>query len=55
MPRGLGHRPRHPSVLDPKEKHTLQTRLVSFIGRTGLPCIQGMIGMIDLIKNAGVN
>ncbi len=25
------------------------------MGRTGLPCIQGMIGMIDLIKNAGVN
>jgi nucleoside-diphosphate-sugar epimerase len=45
-----------PSVLDPHEKPTLQTRLVSFMGRTGLPrAYNELIGITDLIKNAGVN
>lgn len=45
-----------PSVLDPKEKPTPQTRLVSFMGRTGLPrAYRELIGMTDPIKNAGVN
>ena len=45
-----------PSVLDPQEKPTWQTRLVGFMGRTGLPrAYKELIGMTDLIKNAGVN
>jgi putative NADH-flavin reductase len=45
-----------PSVLDPQEKPTWQTRLVGFMGRTGLPhAYNELIGMTDLIKNAGVD
>src|SRR5215218_7638558 len=45
-----------PSILDPREKPTWQTKLVGFMGRTGLPrAYQELIGMTDLIRNAGVN
>jgi nucleoside-diphosphate-sugar epimerase len=45
-----------PSVLDPHEKPTWQTKLVGFMGRTGLPrAYNELIGMTDLIKNAGVD
>jgi uncharacterized protein YbjT (DUF2867 family) len=45
-----------PSVLDLHEKPTWQTRLVGFMGRTGLPrAYHELIGMTDLIRNAGVN
>jgi uncharacterized protein YbjT (DUF2867 family) len=45
-----------PSVLDPEEKPTWQTKLVGFMGRTGLPrAYNELIGMTDLIKNAGVD
>ena len=45
-----------PSVLDPREKPTLQTRLVGFIGRTMLPrAYQELLGMTELITNAGVD
>jgi putative NADH-flavin reductase len=52
--RYIGHAT--PSILDPQEKPTWQTRLVGFMGRTGLPrAYQELIGMTDLIKNAGVD
>jgi uncharacterized protein YbjT (DUF2867 family) len=45
-----------PSVLDPEEKPTWQTKLVGFMGRTGLPrAYNELIGMTDMIKNAGVD
>jgi putative NADH-flavin reductase len=45
-----------PSVLDPHEKPTLQTKLVTFMGRTSLPrAYQELIGTTDLIQNAGVD
>jgi uncharacterized protein YbjT (DUF2867 family) len=45
-----------PSVLDPQEKPTWQTRLISFMGSRGLPrAYQELIGMTDLIKAAGVD
>ena len=45
-----------PSVLDPHEKPTWQTRLVGYLGRTGLPrAYNKLIGMTELIKNSGVN
>jgi putative NADH-flavin reductase len=45
-----------PSILDPQEKPTWQTKLVGFMGRTGLPrAYQELIGMTELIKNAGVD
>ena len=45
-----------PSVLDPREKPTLQTRLVGFMGRNGLPrAYRELIGMSELIMNSGVN
>jgi nucleoside-diphosphate-sugar epimerase len=54
VPRYVGHGT--PSVLDPREKRTWQTRLVGFMGRTGLPrAYHELIGMTDLIKNAGVD
>jgi nucleoside-diphosphate-sugar epimerase len=54
VPRYVGHGT--PSVLDPREKRTWQTRLVGFMGRTGLPrAYHELIGMTDLIRNAGVN
>ena len=52
--RYIGHAT--PSVLDPQEKPTWQTRLVGFMGRTGLPrAYNELIGMTDLIKAAGVD
>jgi NAD(P)H-binding len=54
VPRYIGHAT--PSVLDPQEKPTWQTRLVGFMGRTGLPrAYDELIGMTDLITNAGVD
>jgi nucleoside-diphosphate-sugar epimerase len=54
VPRYVGHGT--PSVLDPREKRTWQTKLVGFMGRTGLPgAYHELIGMTDLIRNAGVN
>ena len=51
--RYIGHAT--PSILDPQEKPTWQTRLVGFMGRTGLPrAYQELIGMTDLITDAGV-
>jgi nucleoside-diphosphate-sugar epimerase len=45
-----------PSVLDPQEKPTWQTRLIGLLGRTGLPrAYQELIGMTDVIRNAGVD
>lgn len=45
-----------PSVLDPREKPTAQTRLVGFMGRTLLPrAYQELLGMTDLIRNADVD
>ena len=52
--RYIGHAT--PSVLDPQEKPTWQTRLVGFMGRTGLPrAYNELIGMTDVIRNAGVD
>jgi len=52
--RYIGHAT--PSILDPHEKPTLQTKLVGFVGRTGLPrAYQELIGTTDLIKNGGVD
>jgi nucleoside-diphosphate-sugar epimerase len=54
VPRYIGHAT--PSVLDPQEKPTWQTRLVGFMGRTRLPrAYNELIGMTDLITNAGVD
>ena len=45
-----------PSVLDPREKPTAQTRLVGFMGRTLLPrAYQELLSITDLIKNADVD
>ena len=45
-----------PSILDPQEEPTWQTKLVGFMGRTGLPrAYQELIGMTELIKNAGMD
>jgi uncharacterized protein YbjT (DUF2867 family) len=52
--RYIGHAT--PSILDQQEKPTLQTRLIGFMGRAGLPrAYHELIGMTDLIKNAGVD
>jgi putative NADH-flavin reductase len=52
--RYIGHAT--PSVLDAQEKPTWQTRLVGFMGRTGLPrAYQELIAMTDLIRNAEVD
>jgi putative NADH-flavin reductase len=52
--RYIGHAT--PSVLDPREKPTLQTRLIGFMGRTLLPrAYKELLGMIELITNSGVN
>jgi putative NADH-flavin reductase len=52
--RYIGHAT--PSVLDLDEKPTPQTKLVTFMGRTGLPrAYQELIGTTDLIQNAGVD
>lgn len=51
--RYIGHAT--PSVLDPQEKPTAQTRLIGFMGRNGLPrAYEELLGMTELIKNAGV-
>ncbi len=44
-----------PSVLDPREKPTLQTRLISFMGHTMYPrAYRELLGMTDLITNSGL-
>jgi putative NADH-flavin reductase len=45
-----------PSVLDPREKPTLQTRFVGFMGRTMLRrAYRELLGMSDLIMNSGMD
>jgi putative NADH-flavin reductase len=45
-----------PSVQDPHEKKTMQTRLVSFMGRTFLRrAYDELLGMTDLIRKSGVD
>lgn len=45
-----------PSILDPREKPTVQTRLIGFMGRHGLPrAYKELLGMSDLITGSGVN
>jgi uncharacterized protein YbjT (DUF2867 family) len=45
-----------PSILDPQEKPTLQTRLIGFMGRTFLRrAYDELLGMTDLIRNSGVD
>jgi putative NADH-flavin reductase len=44
-----------PSVLDPREKPTLQTRLIGFMGSKGLPrAYKELMGMTEHVKNSGV-
>ncbi|WP_430645517.1 NAD(P)-dependent oxidoreductase [Agromyces sp. GXS1127] len=44
-----------PSILDPRERPTLQTRLIRFLGRTFLPrAYAELIGMTDLVMQARV-
>src|SRR5690606_22233613 len=44
-----------PSILDPREKPTMQTRLVSFMGRTFLRrAYDELLGMTDAIRRSGV-
>lgn len=43
------------SILDPNEKPTMQTRMVSLMGRTFLRrAYDELIGMTDLIRASGV-
>jgi uncharacterized protein YbjT (DUF2867 family) len=45
-----------PSIADPHEKKTVQTRLVSFMGRTFLRrAYDELLGMTALIKNSGAS
>ncbi|WP_137874032.1 NAD(P)H-binding protein [Rhodococcus sp. Q] len=45
-----------PSILDPREKPTWQTRLIGFMGRHGLPrAYKELLGMSELIMNSGAN
>lgn len=45
-----------PSILDPQEKPTFQTRLIGFMGRTFLKrAYDELLGMTDLIKASGVD
>lgn len=45
-----------PSIPDPQEKPTFQTRLIGFMGRTLLkPSYDELLGMTDLIKRSGVD
>ncbi len=45
-----------PSLLDPREKPTWQTRLIGFMGRHALPrAYQELLGMSRMIINSGVN
>ncbi len=44
-----------PSILDPREKPTLQTRVISFMGRTFLSrAYQELLGMTDRVLTSGV-
>ncbi|ASR01763.1 NAD(P)-dependent oxidoreductase [Gordonia rubripertincta] len=44
-----------PSILDPREMPTLQTRLISFMGRTFLSrAYQELLGMTDRVLKSGV-
>lgn len=53
VPRYIGHGT--PSVLDPREKPTAQTRLIGFMGRTFLPrAYQELLGMSELIMASGL-
>ncbi len=52
--RYIGHAT--PSILDPREQPTTQTRLIGFMGRTFLPrAYKELLGMIELITNSGAN
>jgi putative NADH-flavin reductase len=45
-----------PSILDPQEKPTAQTRLVGFMGRTFLKrAYNELLGMTDLIRASGLD
>lgn len=45
-----------PSILDPQEKPTFQTRLIGFMGRTFLRrAYNELLGMTDLIRNSGAD
>jgi putative NADH-flavin reductase len=45
-----------PSILDPQEKPTVQTRLIGFMGRTFLKrAYDELLGMTDLIKASGLD
>ncbi|MFC7529325.1 NAD(P)-dependent oxidoreductase [Actinoplanes sp. GCM10030250] len=45
-----------PSVIDKRDKPTLQQKFVGFMGRTMLPrAYQELLGMSDLIVNSGIN
>mgnify|MGYP003874362627 FL=1 len=45
-----------PSILDPQEKPTFQTRLIGYTGRTFLKrAYNELLGMTDLIKNSGLD
>jgi hypothetical protein len=49
--RYIGHAT--PSVLDPREKPTVQTRLVGFMGRRMLPrAYQELLGMTELVMSS---
>jgi putative NADH-flavin reductase len=44
-----------PSVLDPREKPTIQTRLIGFMGRTMYPrAYEELLGISRLVMNAGL-
>lgn len=44
-----------PSILDPREKPTVQTRLIGFMGRALLPrAYKELLGMTDLITSSGL-
>jgi putative NADH-flavin reductase len=45
-----------PSILDPQEKPTVQTRLIGFMGRLFLKrAYDELLGMTDLIKRSGID
>lgn len=44
-----------PSILDPREKPTAQTRLIRFMGKTMLPrAYKELVGVTDLITSSGL-
>jgi putative NADH-flavin reductase len=52
--RYIGHAT--PSVLDPREKPTLKTRLIGFMARTTFPrAYKELMGMIERIQGSGVD